>query len=138
VNDLAKPVKIQTLNATLFMATNELNPTSDRRRLRKPLYEVEGSKDGYHINVYMPGVGKDDVSIALNGRNLEIQGTRKERPEASWRPMLTELNWDDYRLNLELNVRVNEAAISAQVTDGVLRLTLPKAEEAKPRRIEVA
>jgi HSP20 family molecular chaperone IbpA len=52
--------------------------------------------------------------------------------------MLTELNWDDYRLNLELNVRVNEAAISAQVTDGVLRLTLPKAEEAKPRRIEVA
>ena len=120
------------------MATNELNPTSDRRRLRKPLYEVEGSNDGYHINVFMPGVGKDGVSIALHGRNLEIQGARKGRPEASWRPMLTELNWDDYRLNLELNIRVNEAAISAQVTDGVLRLTLPKAEEAKPRRIEVA
>jgi HSP20 family protein len=108
-----------------------------RRRFRRPLYEVEADADGYKIHVFMPGVAKDGVSISLNGRNLEIQGTRRDRPQASWKPILTELPWDDYRLRLELNVKVNEAAISAQVTDGILRLTLPKAEEAKPRRIEV-
>jgi HSP20 family molecular chaperone IbpA len=110
----------------------------EQRRFRRPIYEVEANADGYNIHVFMPGVAKDGVNIALNGRNLEIEGTRRERPQESWRPVLTELNWDDYRLRLELNVRVNESAISAQVTDGVLRLTLPKAEEAKPRRIEVA
>lgn len=110
----------------------------EQRRFRRPIYEVEANAEGYKINVFMPGVAKDGVNIALNGRNLEIEGTRRDRPQESWRPVLTELNWDDYRLRLELNVRVNESAISAQVADGVLRLTLPKADEAKPRRIEVA
>ncbi len=110
----------------------------EQRRFRRPVYEVDANADGYQISVFMPGVAKDGVQIALHGRNLEIEGTRRDRPQESWRPVLTELNWDDYRLRLELNVRVNDSAISAQVTDGVLRLTLPKADEAKPRRIEVA
>lgn len=108
------------------------------RRFRRPPYDVEANADGYKINVFMPGVARDGVTISMNGRNLEIEGVRHDRPQASWRPILTELQWDDYRLGLELNVRVNESAISAQVTDGILSLTLPKAEEAKPRRIEVA
>jgi len=118
--------------------SNEVSNGSTTRRYRRPLYDVEANAEGYQISVLMPGVAKDDVSIALHGRNLEIDGVRKNRPQESWRPVLTELNWDDYRLRLELNVLVNEPAIVAQVTDGVLRLTLPKAEEAKPRRIEVA
>jgi len=118
--------------------TSEVSNGSVTRRFRRPLYEVDASGDGYQISVLMPGVTKEGVSIALHGRNLTIDGERRDRPQESWRPVLTELNWDDYRLRLELNVLVNESAISAQVTDGVLRLTLPKAEEAKPRRIEVA
>ena len=122
----------------MYTPSTESNAGADRRRFRKPVYEVEGNQDGYQISVYMPGVAKDGVNIALHGRNLEIEGTRRERLNPSWRPVLTELSWEDYRLHLELNVRGNESAISAQVVDGVLRLTLPKAEEAKPRRIEVA
>jgi HSP20 family molecular chaperone IbpA len=122
----------------VYTPSHESSAGADRRRFRKPVYQVEGNAEGYQISVSMPGVAKEGVNIALHGRNLEIEGTRRERPNESWRPVLSELNWDDYRLHLELNVLVNESAISAQVTDGVLRLTLPKAEEAKPRRIEVA
>lgn len=125
------------MTTTSNLSTN-VAEDAKARRFRRPLYEVDANDDGYQISVFMPGVAKDGVNIALDGRNLEIEGTRKDRPQGSWRPIMTELNWDDYRLRLELNVRVNESAISAQVTDGVLRLTLPKAEEAKPRRIEVA
>jgi HSP20 family protein len=126
---------------TTSSTTNNL-PTppsaeTQTRRFRRPPYEVEADAEGYKLNVFMPGVAKDGVTISLNGRNLEIEGKRHDRPIASWRPILTELHWDDYRLRLELNVRVNEAQIAAQVTDGILRLSLPKAEEAKPRRIEV-
>lgn len=109
------------------------------RRFRRPYYDVLARNEDYELRVVMPGVGKDGVSVHLHGRNLQIDGLRGNgnlRRE-SWRPIFRELNWDDYRLNLELNVDVNQSAIAAKMEDGVLHLTLPKAEEAKPRRIEI-
>jgi len=107
------------------------------RRYRRPYYDVRTDDDKFELRVVMPGVGKDGLEVHLNGRNLQIEGKRSSFRQESWRPLVRELNWDDYQLNLELNVEVNEEGISARVEDGVLRLTLPKAEEAKPRRIEI-
>ena len=121
-------------------ATNELSipdPSESPRSFRRPFYAVHPSNDQYEIQVLMPGVAKDHVNVSLEGRNLQIHGSRDDRPGDGWRPILNELNWDDYRLHLELNVPVEEDAISANVDDGVLRLTLPKSEDSKPRRIEI-
>lgn len=116
----------------------ELSREASQRRLRRPYYDVAARDHEYEIRVVMPGVGKDGVKVQLHGRNLQIDGTRGVVRKESWRPLFRELNWDDYRLHLELNVDVNESAIAAKVDDGVLKLTLPKAEEAKPRRIEIS
>lgn len=121
-------------------ATNELSVpknTETPRRYRRPYYDVHPDSEHYEIRVLMPGVGKDGVNVSLEGRNLQVHGTRGHRPNEDWRPILNELDWDDYRLHLELNAPVDENAIAANVDDGVLRLTLPKPEESKPRRIEV-
>lgn len=107
------------------------------RSFRRPFYDVLEAKDNYEIRVVMPGVGKDGVHVSQHGRFLEIEGARHHQPKEDWRPILNELNWDDYRLSLELNVPVDEAAIGAHLEDGVLQLTVPKSEEAKPKRIEV-
>lgn len=115
----------------------ELSRESSARRLRRPYYDVAARDHEYEIRVVMPGVGKDGVKVQLHGRNLQVDGSRGVVRKESWRPLFRELNWDDYRLHLELNVDVNESAISAKVDDGVLKLTLPKAEEAKPRRITI-
>ncbi len=107
------------------------------RTYRKPLYDVRPLGDSYEIRVVMPGVSKQGANVSLNGPKLEIVGKRESTPPEDWRPVLTELNWNDYRLNLELNVPVDEAAIKANVEDGVLHLTLPKPEDQKPRTIEI-
>ena len=52
-------------------------------------------------------------------------------------PLRRELPSGDFRLNLRLNVAVDEAKIKATVVDGILDLTLPKADEVKPRKIKV-
>lgn len=107
------------------------------RRFRRPFYDVLEENESYEIRVVMPGVGKDGVHVAQHGRFLEIEGTRHHQPKDEWRPILSELNWDDFRLSLELNVPVDEAAIGAHLENGVLQLTVPKSEEAKPKRIEI-
>jgi HSP20 family molecular chaperone IbpA len=108
------------------------------RRLRRPRHSVVSGAEGHELRVVMPGVSKEGVSIQLDGRLLRIEGSRSDRPKPEWRPVLRELAWDDYRLVLELNVQIDEGAIVAEVNDGVLTLRLPKAESAKPRRIEVS
>jgi HSP20 family protein len=87
--------------------------------------------------VNLPGVSRDGVDISLKDGTLNIAGSREHGVPEGWRPLRRELPKGDYRLSLRLNVEVNESEISAKVEDGVLDLTLPKADEVKPRRIEV-
>tara|TARA_R110002096_G_scaffold376724_2_gene570456 strand:+ start:2213 stop:2587 length:375 start_codon:yes stop_codon:yes gene_type:complete len=119
------------------LAENELRTQEPTQTFRRPNYDVSESEDHYQLRVLMPGVPKEGVNVALNGRHLEVGGTRSQKPGEDWRPILSELNWDDYKLNLELNVAVNEDAIDANVSDGLLSLTLPKPEEEKPRTIPI-
>lgn len=121
------------------LAENELQTTAPdpTTTYRRPNYDVSELEDHYELRVLMPGVAKDGVNVSLNGRQLEVAGSRSQRPNDEWRPILRELNWDDYKLNLELNVAVNEDAIDANVSDGMLSLTLPKPEEERPRSIPI-
>ncbi|MEM1296309.1 MAG: Hsp20/alpha crystallin family protein [Verrucomicrobiota bacterium] len=121
------------------LAENELQTTAPdpATTFRRPNYDVSELDDHYEIRVLMPGVSKDGVSVSLHGRHLEVAGTRSQTPAEDWRPILRELDWNDYKLNLELNVDVNEGAIDASVSDGLLNLTLPKPEEQKPRSIPI-
>ena len=116
---------------------SRMSGTTPEPAYRRPAYDVRAENDNYVVRVVMPGVNKDGLNISLDRDTLTIEGARAFLPQAEWKPIANELNWDNYRLRLELNVMVNEDAISAHVEDGVLTLTLPKADEAKPRQISV-
>jgi HSP20 family protein len=126
------------MNFPVLSRKSESQEPETTKRFRRPFYDVLERNDNYEIRVVMPGVSKDGVRVAQHGRFLEIEGTRHHQPKENWRPILSELNWDDYRLTLELNVPVDEAAIGAHLEDGVLQVSVPKSEEAKPKKIEVS
>lgn len=104
---------------------------------RRPLYSVNEDAEAFHVRVDVPGVKKSGVDISVDQDILSLTAARKDAVPSEWRPLRRELPAGDYRLNLRLNVPVDESQISAKVTDGVLELTLPKAEEVKPRKIAV-
>jgi HSP20 family protein len=86
----------------------------------------------------IPGVKKDDVKVTLDDGILTISGERKQAglPEgARWHR--TERSAGSFSRSLTLPVPVNASAISAELKDGILRIALPKADEAKPREIRV-
>jgi HSP20 family protein len=86
----------------------------------------------------VPGVLKSDIKVSVHDGVLSISGVRKERalPEhSSW--VRNEVGTGEFSRSLRLPHAVNSAAISAELTNGILRIVLPKAEEAKPKEISI-
>jgi HSP20 family protein len=85
------------------------------------------------LTAHVAGATASDVETIVDGEKLVVNARR------NWSaPVHREIARADYRLVLELGRRVNRDGIKAQLTQGVLTLTLPKVEELKPRKIEIA
>lgn len=110
---------------------------TDTANVIKPRYSVNGRKDSYEVRVELPGVRKDGIHVNLDKDVLSIRAERKPIAGEGWKTLHRELREFDYGLRLKLNAPVNESALSAKLEDGVLVLSLPVKEAAKPRTIAV-
>jgi len=113
-----------------------LTQTAPRRAV-VPLYNVEETADAFTVTAFVPGVDRSALETHVDGENLTVFARRTWTPPAEWTAVYRETPNADYRLALEIDHRVNREAIKAELTQGVLTLTLPKAEAVKPRRIEI-
>ncbi len=103
-----------------------------------PPINLYDSGDRYILAVPLPGVGPGDVDLSITGETLTIRGERK-RPEGvedeSYRRQ--ERPFGRWTRTVTLPDRVDGAQVGASFANGVLTVTLPKAEEARPRQISV-
>lgn len=103
-----------------------------------PALDVEETEDGYTLHVELPGVPAEDVEVSLEENVLTISGERRfyeDRDEGSFRRI--ERHVGRFHRSVRLPDRVQSDGVSATAKDGVLTIVVPKAEEAKPRRIPV-
>lgn len=107
----------------LFSGFGELLPCAADGRLAVDVYE---DKDAYLASFEVPGVKKEDVKIELNDGLLSVSA-EKHTKHGEGSVVLTR--------SVSLPDGVNAEAISAKLEDGILRVTLPKAEHSKPRSI---
>lgn len=103
-----------------------------------PGYKVRETENAYILTAYVPGVQRSSVETTVDGDTLTVVARRAWTPPTDWTPLHREIPVADYRLVLELDKRFNRDAVKAELTQGVLTLTIPKAEAVKPRRIEIA
>jgi HSP20 family protein len=85
----------------------------------------------------MPGVEKKDVDIRLENDVLRVEGRIDFSKYEGMEPVYTEYNVGHYTRSFSLSNKIDQQAISAEVPDDVLRLTLPKVQEAQARRIAI-
>jgi len=103
-----------------------------------PAIDISERKDAYLVTVELPGVKLDDLEIAYQDGLLTIQGERGVAPNsADEQTHLIERRSGPFRRSVTLPLHVTADTIDASFEDGVLRVLVPKAEEAKPKRIEV-
>jgi HSP20 family protein len=112
-------------------------PQAAPRRSVVPRYDVRETADAFNVTAWLPGVDRSAVETTVDGETLTISARRAWTAPEQWTPVYREIPQADFRLVLGLDHRVNREAIRAEFTQGVLTLTVPKAETVKPRRIEI-
>jgi len=103
----------------------------------RPAYRVDANGEVFTVEVLLPGVNRQGVEIHLHEEVLTITARRAQRVPDGWKALSRELPEGDYRLQVRLNVEIDQNKIEARVEHGVLTLRLPKAEALKPRQIAV-
>jgi HSP20 family protein len=103
-----------------------------------PALDISERKDAYLITVELPGVALDDLQITMEDSLLTIQGERVFAHDSSEQQFhRIERRYGTFRRSITLPAHVVADAVQATVDDGVLQILVPKAEEAKPKRIMV-
>jgi HSP20 family protein len=108
------------------------------QRMWAPALDISERKDAYVVAVEVPGVKADDLDITLEDGLLTIQGERQFTQESSEQQFhRVERRYGSFRRSITLPAQVQAEQIEASFEDGVLQVIVPKAEEAKPKKISV-
>jgi len=102
-----------------------------------PALDLYQDKDNVVAVVELPGMKKEDIEISLREGTLTIGGERKGQTSNGEKAERTERYIGKFRRSITLPTGVDADKISATYRDGILTVTLPKVEEAKPKQIEV-
>ncbi len=104
-----------------------------------PSMDLIETGDDYVLRADLPGVSQEDVRIEMENDVLTISGERKAEHTGNGEGFVRlERAFGTFSRSLTLPKGINADAVTAQFVDGVLTLRIPKPEQAKPRRIEIA
>lgn len=101
-----------------------------------PEVNIYETQEGYLVEAEMPGVSKQGLEVTLEGNELAVIG-RRNQETVPGEVVFRESRPDSYRRVFELDPAIDTTKIRAVMDQGVLKLTLPKSESVKPRRIQI-
>ena len=103
-----------------------------------PTLDLYDEKDRFLVSVELPGMKKDEINVSFQDGVLTVSGERKHEHEGKeGQTFRSERYFGKFQRSVTLPASVDAAKINATYKDGVLTLDLPKAEEAKPKQIQV-
>lgn len=103
-----------------------------------PRVDLAESENAYHIHVDLPGMSREDLKINYQDGQLTISGQRREElSEEKGEYVRVERTFGNFYRSFKLPKTVNADDITATYENGVLEIEVPKAEETKPRQIEI-
>ncbi len=103
-----------------------------------PAVDIAEHENEYSVKLELPGVSKDDVKITMQKNILSVRGEKKKEKETKGSNFhRVERSYGAFQRNFTLPSTVKAERIDASYVDGILTIVLPKAEDAKPKQIDV-
>lgn len=103
-----------------------------------PAVDIAERENDFVVKMELPGVAKEDVKITMQNGILTVKGEKKQEKESKGSDYSrVERSYGSFQRSFTLPTAIRTDAIEASFSDGVLNVTLPKAEEAKPKQIDV-
>lgn len=114
----------------------EREPGTHQGQYFEPPVDIYETEEALVVRADLPGVKPEHVQTTLRDNLLVISATVQALP-GSWRQVYGEYRVGHFIRQFRLGQQIDQAKISAEMKDGVLTLTLPKADHARPRRIQI-
>lgn len=106
--------------------------------LLTPTLDLHQTGDTFTASVELPGLKREDFTVTLNHGDLIVSGERRsEKAHDERRTLVNERVFGKFERRVTLPTEVDASRVTASYEDGILTVSLPKAEEAKPRQIEI-
>jgi HSP20 family protein len=109
--------------------------TREEERYLRPPVDIYETDDGLTVLCDMPGVNNENIDVNIDDNILTIQG--RTEVESKGEPIYSEFNLANFFRQFELSEYVDQEKIAAELKNGVLTLHLPKAEKAKPKKVQI-
>lgn len=134
--------EIDTLQRQMNRLFDNLVTTDEDGTLRQfgfmPPAEIEDTDDALHLKLEVPGMEAKDLDVQVTAESVAISGERKSEAKTEEKGMTrSEFRYGKFRRVIPLPVRVENTNAKADYKDGILKLTLPKAEEEKHKVVKV-
>ena len=125
VNDTLKTI----FNTPLFTNWEGFNPANNYT----PKVRISEDRDNFNINLELPGITKEDVKLSVENNVLSVTGVKKQEQKTEESNIIVnEIYFGEFSRNFNLSNDIKIEGIDAEFKDGILKITLPKVEEAKP------
>ena len=103
-----------------------------------PVTDIFETPEALTVVLEMPGVDRNSIEANVENDVVTIEGRIDFAKYDGMQPVYTEYNVGHYARSFEISNKIDQSKISAQMKDGVVTIVLPKAEQAKPRKIQVS
>ena len=128
---------IHSLLSKTAPSATEADRTAQPEFTLKPDYHINETAEAWTLVAHLPGVAKDGLEVTAEDGVVSLRGRRQWQQPEGWTSLHRESYDSSYALSLQHDHTVDGGRIQAEFKDGVLRLSLPKVEAAKPRKINV-
>ena len=128
---------VQTRQNNTSPANANAQQTQAQQPTVIPPVDVFEDDSGITLLADLPGVARDALGVRIDGDELVIEATAATSGPENMELVYGEAQYPSYRRQFTLSRELDTERIEAQLKDGVLKLTIPKSESARPRRIEV-
>ena len=103
-----------------------------------PRVDIAETDEAFSVKAELPDINKDDVTVTIDNGVLTIKGERKQEKEEKGKKFhRIERHYGSFYRSFTLPANVDESAVKATFKDGMLTLSIPKTEEAKPKTVNV-
>lgn len=115
-----------------------LNRGENAHLSRIPAAELEEAEDAYHLKLEVPGLEAEDLNIEVTADAVSVRGERKSETKTDEKGITrTEFRYGKFQRVIPMPGRINNQNVSAEYKNGIVNLTLPKAEEEKNKVVKV-
>ena len=107
-------------------------------RVFVPVTDIFETPEALTVVLEMPGVDRDSIEASVENDVVTIEGRLDFSKYEGMQPVYTEYNVGHFARSFEISSKIDQSKIRASMKDGVVTIALPKAEQAKPRKIQVS